>query len=109
MTGLERTVMALEGKEADRVPCSPLICYAAHRVYGVRCDEMAMDGEIAGKSWVASQQLIGFDAYCLLLDLTLEAHDFGQDTEFLLNDVTRPNYNNPMVPDADSYGNVKHI
>jgi len=109
MTSLERVVTALEGKEADRVPCCPLICYAAHRVYGVRCDEMAMDGEIAGKSWVASQELIGFDAYCLLLDLTLEAHDFGQETEFLLNDVTRPNYNNPMVPDADSYGNVKPI
>jgi uroporphyrinogen decarboxylase len=43
------------------------------------------------------------------LDLTLEAHDFGQETEFLLNDVTRPNYNNPMVPDAQSYGNVKPI
>jgi uroporphyrinogen decarboxylase len=109
MTGLERTVMAMQGKEADRVPCCPLICYAAHRVYGIRCDEMAMDGELAGKAWVASQQLIGFDAYCCLLDLTLEAHDFGQETEFLLNDVTRPNYNNPMVPDADSYGNVKGI
>jgi len=68
-----------------------------------------MDGELAGKAWVASQQLVGFDAYCALLDLTLEAHDFGQETEFLLNDVTRPNYNNPMVPDADSYGNVKPI
>lgn len=109
MTGLERAVTALEGKEADQVPCCPLICYAAHRVYGIRCDEMAMEGELAGKSWVASQELIGFDAYCLLLDLTLEAHDFGQETEFLLNDVTRPNYNNPMVPDADSYGNVKPI
>jgi len=109
MTGLERTLKAVGGEEPDRVPCCPLICYAAHRVYGVRCDEMAMDGELAGKAWVASQELIGFDAYCALLDLTLEAHDFGQETEFLLNDVTRPNYNNPMVPDADSYGNVKAI
>jgi len=109
MTGLERTLEAVQGKEPDRVPVCPLLCYAAHRVYGIRCDEMAMDGELAGKAWVAGQELIGFDAYCCLLDLTLEAHDFGQDTEFLLNDVTRPNYNNPMVPDADSYGNVKPI
>jgi uroporphyrinogen decarboxylase len=109
MTGLERTVMAIQGKEADHVPCCPLICYAAHRVYGIRCDEMAMDGELAGKAWVAAQQLLGFDAYCCLLDLTLEAHDFGQETEFLLNDVTRPNYNNPMVPTAADYGKVKPI
>lgn len=109
MTGLERTLQAVEGKEPDRVPCCPLICYAAHRVYGIRADEMAMDGEMAGKAWVASQKLFNFDAYCMLLDLTLEAHDFGQETEFLTNEVTRPNYNNPMVPDADSYGNVKPI
>jgi len=109
MTGLERTLMAVKGEEPDRVPCCPLICYAAHRVLGIRCDEFAMDGELAGQAWVAAQKLVGFDAYCTLLDLTVEAHDFGQDTQFLTTEVTHPNYDNPVVPDADSYGNVKPI
>ena len=109
MNGLERTLKAVNGEEADRVPCCPLICYAAHRVSGIRCDEMAMDGELAGKAWVAAHELIGFDAYCTLLDLTVEAHDFGQDTNFLTTEVTHPNYDNPVVPDPESYGNVKPI
>ena len=109
MTGLERLLACIEGREGDRVPVCQLFLGAAHRVYGARFDEFSMEGEIAGKAWVAAQELIGFDIHVLLWDLTVEAHDFGQETEFLLNDTTRPNYNNVMVPDAQSYGNVKSI
>jgi uroporphyrinogen decarboxylase len=109
MTGLERVLAAVQGKEADRVPVSELFLGAASRVYGARFDEFAMEGEIAGKSWVAAQQLIGFDFHVLLWDLTVEAHDFGQETEFLSNDTARPNYNNPLVKDANDYGKIQPI
>ena len=109
MNSLERTVMAIEGKEADRVPVCPLMLGVARNVYGARYDEFSKEGELFAKSVIAAQDLVGFDCHVLLLDLTLEAHDFGQETQFLLNDTTRPNYDNPMVPDADSYGNVKPI
>ena len=109
MNSLERTVMALEGKEPDRVPVCPLMLGVARNVYGARYDEFSKEGELFAKSVIAAQDLVGFDVHVLLLDLTLEAHDFGQDTQFLENDTTRPNYDNPMIPDADSYGNVKPI
>lgn len=108
-TSLERTVAAIEGKEADRVPVCPLMLGVARNVYGARYDEFSKEGELLAKSLIACQDLIGFDAHVILWDLTLEAHDFGQDTEFLEHDTTRPNYNNPMVPDPQSYGNVKPI
>jgi uroporphyrinogen decarboxylase len=47
--------------------------------------------------------VIGHDGNVLLMDLTVEAHDFGQETEFLKNDTTRPNYNNPLVTGPDDY------
>lgn len=109
MTPLERTLAACEGKEPDRVPVCPLVCGAAHRVYGANFDEFSKDGEIAAKSIVEAVKMFGYDVIVFLWDLTLEAHDFGQDTEFLLQDTARPNYNNPMIPDANSYGNVKSI
>ena len=84
MTGLERLLACIEGKEGDRVPVCELFLGAAHRVYGARFDEFSMEGEIAGKSWVASQELIGFDIHVLLWDLTVEAHDFGQETELFV-------------------------
>jgi len=109
MNSLERTVMAMEGKEADRVPVCPLMLGVARNVYGCRYDEFSKEGELFAKSVIAAQELIGFDAHVLLLDLTLEAHDFGQDTQFLHNDTTRPNYDNPLIPDVKDYDNVKPI
>ena len=109
MTGLERLLTCIKCEEADRVPVCELFLGAAHRVYGARFDEFSMDGEIAAKAWIAAQELIGFDIHVLLWDLTVEAHDFGQETEFLLNDTTRPNYDKPIVKGPDEYGNVKSI
>lgn len=109
MNSLERTVMAIEGKEADRVPVCPLMLGVARNVYGCRYDEFSKEGELFAKSVIAAQDLVGFDCHVLLLDLTLEAHDFGQETQFLESDTTRPNYDNPMIPDVASYSNVKAI
>jgi uroporphyrinogen decarboxylase len=109
MTGLERLLACIEGKEGDRVPVCELFLGAAHRVYGARFDEFAREGEIAGKSWVESQKLIGFDIHVLLWDLTVEAHDFGQETEFLEHDTARPNYNNPLVTGPDDYDKIQPI
>lgn len=110
MTGLERVVETLQHKEPDRVPVAPLFCGACHRVYGCRFDEFSMDGEITGKAFVQATDVIGHDGNVTLVDLTLEAHDFGQETQFLHNDTTRPNYNNPLIKDQDGYLTaVKHI
>ncbi len=102
-TGLERVMQSAQGKEPDRVPVCTLFCGAARRVYGVDYDEFSMDGEIAGKSFVEADRLLGQDGHVLLWDLTVEAHDFGQETEFLKTDTTRPNYNNPMVKTPEDY------
>jgi uroporphyrinogen decarboxylase len=109
MTGLERVVESLQHKEADRVPTCALFCGACHRVYGCGFDEFSQDGEIAGKAFVQSTEVIGHDGNVLLMDLTVEAHDFGQETQFLRNDTTRPNYNNPLVTGPDDYGKVQPI
>ena len=109
MTSLERTLKALNGEEADRVPMCPLLCYAASRVLGIRCDEFAMDGELAGQAWVEAHKMFKFDVFVALSDLTVEAHDFGQETLFHTTEVAHPNYDNPIVTDWESYGNVKPI
>ena len=47
MTSLERTLASAEGKEPDRVPVCPLICGAAHRVYGANFDEFSKDAPLS--------------------------------------------------------------
>ena len=66
MTSLERTLASAGGNEPDRVPVCPLICGAAHRVYGVNFDEFSKDGEIAGKCLVEAVRLFGYDVVVFL-------------------------------------------
>lgn len=109
MTGLERVLATCEGKEPDRVPLCPMICSAARRVYGVSLYEFSTDGEIAGKSVVATVQLFGYDAVLWMYNQNIVGHDFGQDIEVLLHGEPRPKWGKPLLPNANSYNDVKPI
>ena len=109
MTGLERTLKTLNGEEADRVPMCPLLCNAVCRILGLRCYEFVMDSDLAGEAWLAAHKLFKFDVVVGMVDLSVEAHDFGQDTVFFDTDVVHPNEDKLVVTDWQSYGNVKPI
>lgn len=109
MTPLERVATALQHKEADRVPAGPLVCGAARRVYGVTYAEWAQDGEIQAKSMIQAQELIGMDGCLQLVDLSVEAADFGQEVVFPTEDTPHPNYNNPFIKTPDDYAKIERI
>ena len=50
-----------------------------------------------------AQELIGFDGMLTLVDLSVEAADFGQEMVFPIEDTPHPNYNNPFVKGPDDY------
>lgn len=103
MTSLERSVAAIQFKEADRVPCVPIICGASRRVYGISYAEWAQDHELSAKSWLQSQEMFGYDAFVTLVDLSLEANDFGQEVIYPADDTPHPNYDNPLVTCPDDF------
>ncbi len=109
MTGLERIGTALQHKEADRVPAGPLVCGAARRVYGVTYAEWAQDGEIQGKSMVQAVELIGVDGCLQLVDLSVEAADFGQEMVFPEENTPHPNYDNTFIKSPDDYAKIERI
>ena len=79
MTPLERVATALQHKEGDRVAAGPLVCGASRRIYGVTYAEWAQDAELQAKSMLQAQDLIGMDGCLQLVDLSVEAADFGQE------------------------------
>jgi len=83
MTSLERVVAALQHKEADRVPCVPLICGTSRRVYGVTYAEWAQD--------------------------SLEAADFGQEVVYPVENTPHPNYDNPLIKNPDDYSKLERF
>ena len=109
MTGLERVATALQFKEADRVPAGPLVCGAARRVYGVTYAEWAQDAELQAKSMLQAQDLIGMDGVLQLVDLSVEAADFGQEVIFPIEDTPHPNYDNPLIKSPDDYDKLERF
>lgn len=109
MTGLERVVAALQFKEADRVPAGPLVCGAARRVLGVTYEEWAQDADVAVESMVHAEKLVGMDGVLLLVDLSIEAADFGQEMAYPLEDTPHPVYGQPLIKSVEDYRKLEHI
>ncbi len=109
MTPLERVATTLQHKEPDRVPVAPLVCGAARRVYGVTYAEWSLDGEIQAKSMLQAQELIGFDGMLTLVDLSVEAADFGQEMVYPIEDTAHPNYDKPAIKSPDDYGKIERF
>ena len=106
LTSIERVVLAMQHKEADRVPVAPLASGAARRVLGVTYAEYAQDAELAAQSQIQWMQLTGGDAVCTFLDLSVEAHDFGQEVKYPIEDTPHPVFRNPLIKSTDDYARV---
>lgn len=109
MTSMERCVAALQHKEGDRVPCCPMIAGASRRVYGVSYAEWAQDGELQGKCMLQAQELVGFDFFLCLVDLSVEAADFGQEMVYPVENTPHPNYDNPIIKTPDDYHKLQRF
>ena len=109
LTSLERVGLALQFKEADRIPVTPLFCGASHRVLGISYDKWSTNAELATKSLLASQELIGFDAFVTLVDLSVEAADFGQEIIYPVSSTAYPNFDNQYIKTAAEYEKIKRI
>ena len=103
LTPLERIGLALQYKKPDRVPVAPLVCGASRRVLGVTYDKWAKSSEIAANSLLAAQELIEFDGFLTLVDLSVEAADFGQEVIFPENSTPYPNFDNPLIKTHEDY------
>jgi uroporphyrinogen decarboxylase len=106
MTGIERIGTALQLKEADRVPCAPLTCAAARRVYGVSYDKWSLKADLQTRSALEAYKLIGFDGYLTLVDLSVEAADLGQEVIYPCENTAHPNYDNPVVKTVEDYHKI---
>lgn len=109
MTSLERVVAALTYKKPDRVPTAPLVCGASSRVLGVTHDKWSTDAEVACQSLLQAQELIGFDAFVTLVDLSVEAADWGQKVIYPAHSTPYTDTNNPVIRELEDYHRLERI
>lgn len=103
LTPLERVLAAAFHKEPDRVPVVPFIIGAARRMTGATYKDFSLDAESAAEAYIAATEIIGCDALYSVLDLSVEAADFGQEVIYPPSSTPYPNYRNPLISSPDDY------
>ncbi|MBU0992413.1 MAG: uroporphyrinogen decarboxylase family protein [Proteobacteria bacterium] len=109
LTSLERVLTTIRHKEPDRVPVAPLANAVARRIIGVSFPEYSTIAEKAADVFTASVDFVGADLIVTLLDLSVEAADFGQEIVYPEQSTAQPNYLNPLIRDVDDYLKIKSI
>lgn len=109
LSPLERVITSIHHKEPDRVPVAPITNAAARRIMGVSFPDYSRSAEKAANVYSASVEFLGAELIVLLLDLSVEAADFGQEIIYPEQSTAHPNYLNPLIRDVDDYLKIKPI
>lgn len=109
MNSLERVVLTLQHKEADRVPIYPLLNSVARKLVGATYADLAKDPEICAKAYIELTEQYDLDVICTLTDLSVEASDFGAKIIYDDEEAAYPDHNERLLKSADDYLNVEKI
>jgi uroporphyrinogen decarboxylase len=109
LTSLERLIVAMRHKEPDIVPCSPVIISGSRRLTGISLAEFAQNPASAAQALTGAFDLIGGDFIIPMLDLSVEAADFGQKLIYPAESTPYPDYSDPLIKDHTGYRSLKRI
>jgi len=100
---LERILCTAFHKEPDRVPVTHFLLGAARRLTGISYERFSRDPEMAADAYIAANEIIGGDVLYTVIDLSVEAADFGQEMVYPPFSTAHPNYDNPRIASVDDY------
>ena len=100
---LERVLCAVFQREPDRVPVTHFFLGAARRLTGISYEDFSRDPEMAAEAYLAANELIGGDVLYTVIDLSVEAADFGQDIIYPPASTAHPDYRHPRIATPEDY------
>jgi len=109
LSSLERILAAMRHKEPDRVPVTPLLCAGARHISGIAFPDYSLDADKAAQVFMDGFEFVGGDLVILMLDLSVEAADFGQQMTYPPDSTAYPDYNRPRIADHHGYDRIKRI
>lgn len=109
LTSLERVLTAIRHKEPDRVPVAPILNAAARQITGVSFYEYSTDADKAAEVLSSAIEFVGGDFIIMMLDLSVEAADFGQKMIYPADSTARPDYDKPLIKDVDGYLKLRPV
>ncbi|MFV0363290.1 MAG: uroporphyrinogen decarboxylase family protein [Suipraeoptans sp.] len=109
MNSIERVVKVLNHEEPDRVPVYPLINSISMKYLGYDYDEWTLDPEKCAASILKATDECDVDVICSLVDLSIEAADWGMKIEYPKDKAAGPGKGDPFISCEDDYDKVNVI
>jgi uroporphyrinogen decarboxylase len=109
LSTLERLLATIRHKQPDRIPVAPLTNAVARHITGVSFPDYSRRAEKAAEVFCAAVDFIGCELIVLLIDLSVEAADFGQEIIYPAETTAHPDYMNPAIRKVDDYLDVKPV
>jgi uroporphyrinogen decarboxylase len=107
VSSLERVLTAVRHKEPDRVPVTPILSGGARQISGISYPDHSLNADKTAQSFLDGWKFVGGDLVLLMLDLSLEAADFGQKIVYPDNSTPYPDYDHPVIRDVDDYDRIQ--
>lgn len=109
MNSMERVTLALQHKEPDRVPVYPILNSISRKATGITYAEWTKDPKKCAEAILKATDEIGADCMCTLVDLSVEAADWGLEVIYNDNDAAHPNMENRLIKTRDDYDKIEII
>ncbi len=109
LSSLERILITVRHKEPDRVPVTPILGGGARQISGISYPDHSLNADKTAQVFLDGWRFIGGDLVILMLDLSLEAADFGQKIEYPANSTPYPDYTRPVVRSVDDYDKIPTV
>lgn len=106
MNSMERMTLVLQHKEPDRVPVYPILNSISRKATGITYEEFSKDAAKAAEAILKETDEVGADCMCTLVDLSVEAADWGQEIEYTDHDAAHPNMNNRLIKTLEDYDKI---
>lgn len=108
MNSLERVNAILNHKEADHVPVYPLVNSISWKYTGITYKEWTLNPEKCAESIIKATDELDLDVVCTLVDLSVEAADWGMEVNYFDNMAAMPT-EDKLIKTVEDYKKVEVI
>lgn len=108
MNSLERVNLTLQHKLADRVPVYPIINSVSRKVLGITYEEWTKNVDLCAEAIIKTTDALDVDVITTLVDLSVEAADWGQELLYFDDKAACPSHNK-LLKSAEDYDKIKQI
>ena len=109
MTSLERVIAVLNHQEPDRVPVYPLINSISRNYVGIDYAEWTQNEDKCAEAILKATEELDVDVICSLVDLSVEAADWGMKMRYQTDAAASPDTNEHFINCADDFDKVVHL